>query len=216
MNWPWSELGLPGPAGLAAVKHAYAERLKETHPEDDPEGFQRLHRAYLAARRMAARMGEAVRAEQGGSAGEKDGWDEGGGEGGEEAAKPAEPWDFEALFAQEPGGSVPPPEGREERKKGEDRTPPGEAREWDFDRLLSQGERERAEAVRRKAEERLKGTTAEGAAEGGRGRRGTRPSRPCSPWSGCGRKMPRRRTGPPFSGAAYSAARSIFRNLSPD
>lgn len=169
MNWPWSELGLPGPAGLAAVKHAYAERLKETHPEDDPEGFQRLHRAYLAARRMAARMGEAVRAEQGGSAGEKDGWDEGGGEGGEEAAKPAEPWDFEALFAQEPGGSVPPPEGREERKKGEDRTPPGEAREWDFDRLLSQGERERAEAVRRKAEERLKGTTAEGAAEGGRG-----------------------------------------------
>lgn len=53
MSWPWSELGLPGPADLDAVKHAYAQRLKTTHPEDDPEGFQRLHTAYQAARRMA-------------------------------------------------------------------------------------------------------------------------------------------------------------------
>ena len=53
MSWPWSELGLEGPAGLEEVKHAYAQRLKTTHPEEDPEGFQRLHSAYLEARRRA-------------------------------------------------------------------------------------------------------------------------------------------------------------------
>ncbi|MCI8870356.1 MAG: hypothetical protein HFF39_07435 [Lawsonibacter sp.] len=53
MSWPWSELGLPGPADLAQIRHAYAQRLKETHPEEDPEGFQRLHGAYRQACRMA-------------------------------------------------------------------------------------------------------------------------------------------------------------------
>lgn len=53
MAWPWSELGLPGPAGPEEVKHAYAQTLKQVHPEEDPEGFQRLHQAYQAARRMA-------------------------------------------------------------------------------------------------------------------------------------------------------------------
>ena len=45
MSWPWNQLGLPGPAGLPEIRHAYAEKLKTTHPEDDPEGFQRLHSA---------------------------------------------------------------------------------------------------------------------------------------------------------------------------
>ncbi len=57
MNWPWSELGLPGPSDLAAVRRAYAQRLKTTHPEDDPEGFQRLHEAYQEARRLARQGG---------------------------------------------------------------------------------------------------------------------------------------------------------------
>ena len=57
MNWPWSELGLPGPSDLAAVRRAYAERLKTTHPEEDPEGFQRLHEAYQQARRAARKGG---------------------------------------------------------------------------------------------------------------------------------------------------------------
>ena len=60
MNWPWSELGLPGPADLAAVRHAYAERLKTTHPEEDPEGFQRLNEAYQQARRLARKGGGAA------------------------------------------------------------------------------------------------------------------------------------------------------------
>lgn len=57
MYWPWNELGLPGPSDEEAVKRAYAQRLKEVHPEEDPEGFQQLHRAYTAARRLAALMG---------------------------------------------------------------------------------------------------------------------------------------------------------------
>ncbi len=56
MNWPWSELGLDGPASLSEIRHAYAQRLKETHPELDPEGFQRLHRAYQEARRIGKRQ----------------------------------------------------------------------------------------------------------------------------------------------------------------
>ena len=60
MSWPWSELGLSGPADLAAVRHAYAERLKTTHPEEDPEGFQRLNEAYQQARQLARKGGRAA------------------------------------------------------------------------------------------------------------------------------------------------------------
>lgn len=61
MSWPWSELGLPGPSDLAAVRHAYAECLKTTHPEEDPEGFQRLNEAYQQARQLARRGGQPAR-----------------------------------------------------------------------------------------------------------------------------------------------------------
>ncbi len=57
-NWPWEELGLPGPVELPAIRRAYAERLKGARPEENPEGFQRLHSAYQAACRIARR--EAV------------------------------------------------------------------------------------------------------------------------------------------------------------
>lgn len=52
MSWPWSELGLSGPASPEEIKHAYAQRLKDIHPEENPDGFQRLHRAYQVARRL--------------------------------------------------------------------------------------------------------------------------------------------------------------------
>lgn len=58
MSWPWSELGLSGPSDLTAVRHAYAECLKTTHPEEDPEGFQRLNEAYQQARKLARRGGQ--------------------------------------------------------------------------------------------------------------------------------------------------------------
>lgn len=42
-------LGLDAGAGAADIKRAYARKLHQTRPEDDPEGFQRLHAAYRAA-----------------------------------------------------------------------------------------------------------------------------------------------------------------------
>ncbi len=45
----WRHLGIAPSASEAEVRRAYAERLKTTHPEDDPEGFKRLRNAYERA-----------------------------------------------------------------------------------------------------------------------------------------------------------------------
>ena len=42
-------LGLADDADERAIKRAYATKLKTTRPDEDPEGFQRLHEAYQAA-----------------------------------------------------------------------------------------------------------------------------------------------------------------------
>lgn len=99
-NWPWEELGLPGPAELSAIRRAYAQRLKETRPEENPEGFQRLHSAYQAACRLARCHGlEAERVEESDSSRP----DEKGREPVREDIPESEPvreWDFERLFAE--------------------------------------------------------------------------------------------------------------------
>lgn len=49
MTWSLRLLGLPDDADERAIKRAYASKLKTTRPDEDPEGFQRLHEAYQAA-----------------------------------------------------------------------------------------------------------------------------------------------------------------------
>jgi hypothetical protein len=59
---PFKILGLTRKASLIEVKRAYAKLLKTTRPDDDPEGFQRLHSAYTAALAQAQyREAEAAR-----------------------------------------------------------------------------------------------------------------------------------------------------------
>lgn len=127
MSWPWSELGLPGPAGLPEIRGAYAQRLKTTHPEDDPEGFQRLHTAYQEASRQARRAARTAREplETPPSPPPE-----------EPEKKPEADWDYEELLEEEP----------EEPKE------PRSA-DWDYERLFAEGEAEAREARRQKLEE---------------------------------------------------------------
>lgn len=154
MSWPWNELGLPGPAGLPDIRSAYARRLKTTHPEEDPEGFQRLHAAYQEASRRARRARSA-------QTGPED----------PPADRPAPPerrqeapgWNYDELLEDQeaPNHSPQKPEPQEpewnydELLKGEDAPPREEeaAPEWDFERLFAEGEEEAQEARRRRLED---------------------------------------------------------------
>lgn len=49
----WHELGTEATRDIREIRRVYAMRLKEAHPEDDPEGFERLRAAYEAALALA-------------------------------------------------------------------------------------------------------------------------------------------------------------------
>jgi hypothetical protein len=55
---PWALLGIAPTADAAAIRRAYARKLKLARPDDDPEGFQRLVLARDAALKQAAGMAE--------------------------------------------------------------------------------------------------------------------------------------------------------------
>jgi len=84
MDASWHALlDLPPDADERAIKRAYAAKLKATRPDEDPEGFQRLHEAYQAALAWV-RSGPHDDEEAWGE--DADGWEEEAGERVDDAA----------------------------------------------------------------------------------------------------------------------------------
>ena len=50
----WEILGIEPGAGAEAIRIAYSTKVKDVHPEDDPEGFMRLRKAYEEALQISA------------------------------------------------------------------------------------------------------------------------------------------------------------------
>ncbi len=53
----WLVLGIEATKEEDEIKQAYRSRLVSTNPEEDPEGFKRLRKAYEMALELAAETG---------------------------------------------------------------------------------------------------------------------------------------------------------------
>ncbi|MDE7325092.1 MAG: J domain-containing protein, partial [Lachnospiraceae bacterium] len=58
MNQIWEVLGIAPTSDKRAIRSAYSVLVKQCHPEEDPQGFQKLHGAYQAAMEYAAKNEE--------------------------------------------------------------------------------------------------------------------------------------------------------------
>lgn len=61
----WDVLGIAPTADVALVRHAFAEKSRACHPEDDPAGFVALRNAYRVALRQAAALAFAANTAEG-------------------------------------------------------------------------------------------------------------------------------------------------------
>lgn len=62
MNY-WDILGINPTHNIQEIKKAYAEQVKNCHPEDNPEGFKQLQEAYKFAQKRANLVEQSVRDE---------------------------------------------------------------------------------------------------------------------------------------------------------
>ncbi len=56
----WNILEIESTADTSAIKKAYAKKLKQHHPEEDPEGYQQLREAFDAAMKFARSRSSAA------------------------------------------------------------------------------------------------------------------------------------------------------------
>ena len=60
MDCFWEILGIMPTSNKKTIRAAYSEQSKKYHPEEEPEAFQKLHKAYEAAMDYAAKNKNAV------------------------------------------------------------------------------------------------------------------------------------------------------------
>lgn len=100
---PWDSLQIEPTADARAIKRAYAKQLKQTRPDENPQGFQQLHQAYKQALAWAEQQSSQ-----------------------DAPAAPPEGWHSEPLSPapQEPVEIRPEPEPEPELVPGPAHTPP--------------------------------------------------------------------------------------------
>lgn len=62
----WETLGIEPTADKRAIRHAYACKCRECHPEDHPEEFRLLHQSYEQALDWADKKKESHTPKRGG------------------------------------------------------------------------------------------------------------------------------------------------------